>query len=293
MTEESIGRSRLGRGLALLIGDSASQSESSPPPQRYVATDSLLPNPNNPRQSFEGLEFEHLVESVREHGILQPIIVRNLTTLPLPASYEIIAGERRWRAAQRVGLKEVPIWTIEANDRYSCELAIIENVQRTDLNPIEEAQGYANLIEHFSRSQTDLAHIVGKSRSSIANSLRLLNLPNRVKDLICQGKISAGHARALLAVRNPEAVAQHIIDQSLSVRDVELIAHKEAKADSSPPKKSKHLEKDVILRTFEYSLTQSMGAPVTIQTRHRGGEIRIKYKTREHLEQICTRLKTP
>ncbi len=153
--------------------------------------------------------------------------------------------------------------------------------------------GYANLIEHFSRSQTELAHIVGKSRSSIANALRLLNLPDRVKEFIRQGKISAGHARALLAVRDPEAIAQRIIDHSLSVRDVELIGQKEAKAEAEISKKPQRMEKDVALRTFEYTLTQSMGAPVTIQARHRGGEIRIKYKTREHLEQICTRLKTP
>jgi ParB family chromosome partitioning protein len=288
MTEESTGRSRLGRGLALLIGDSMPDHESVPQTQKRIPIDTLHPNPHNPRHDFDGIDFEHLVESVREHGILQPIIVRNR---PDSANaYEIIAGERRWRAAQRAGLRDVPIWVIEADERYSCELAIIENVQRSDLNPIEEAMGYANLIEHFSRSQTELAHIVGKSRSSIANALRLLNLPDRVKSLIRQGKLSAGHARALLAVGDPITIAERVIQQQLSVRDVELIAQKEAK-QSNEEQKPKRSEKDIALRTVEYTLTQSMGAPVSIKPRQRGGEIRIAYKTREHLEQICTRLK--
>src|SRR5947209_883473 len=221
-------RSRLGRGLAALIGDMAAEpSIDRPRGQRRVATASLQPNPRNPRRVFADAELDELVASLRERGIIQPIIAR-----PVQGTadvYEIIAGERRWRAAQRAGLHEVPVVVIEATDAEALQLAIIENVQRADLNALEEAEGYRALMEEFHNSQEDIARIVGKSRSYIANTLRLLKLPDAVKDHIQNGKLTAGHARMLIGEPNAELLAEDIVARDLNVREVEAMARERAR----------------------------------------------------------------
>ena len=205
MAEEA--RSRLGRGLAALIGDAGGvePDRGGRSPSR-TAIEFLRPNPRNPRQIFRDDELRELADSIRERGIVQPLVVREVPGVS--NVYEIIAGERRWRAAQIAGLHEVPIVVVEANDQQSLEFAIIENVQRADLNAIEEAQGYQRLLNEFGYSQQDLAKIIGKSRSQITNTLRLLKLPGPVKQLVSEGSISAGHARALLALSDPLIVAK-------------------------------------------------------------------------------------
>ena len=212
--------SRLGRGLAALIGDvgdETSVADSGRKPRR-APVESLRPNPRNPRRLFTDTELGELSDSIRERGIIQPIVVRALQG----DTFEIIAGERRWRAAQRAGLHDVPIAVIEANDAQALEFAIIENVQRADLNPIEEASGYLALMDDFNRTQDEVAQIVGKSRPHVANTIRLLKLSEPVKQLVRSGKISAGHARLLLGQPNAEQIAHEIIDKGLSVRQLEV-----------------------------------------------------------------------
>src|SRR5579872_5818684 len=226
MAEDS--RSRLGRGLAALIGDTGDESGAIARSrgQKKVPVEFLRPNPRNPRKNFVETDLEDLTQSIKEKGIIQPILAR---TVPGVADhYEIIAGERRWRAAQKAGLHEVPIIAVEADDRQALELAIVENVQRADLNPLEEALGYQQLEHDFNYSQQELAKIIGKSRSHVANTLRLLKLPERTKQLLSQGLLSAGHARALLTMADADAIADKIVAQGLSVRDVEKLAQKSA-----------------------------------------------------------------
>ena len=220
MAEEQ-GRSRLGRGLAALIGDVGDEigAMERARGQRKVPVEFLRPSARNPRRLFDDAELDDLTASVRERGILQPIIVRAFPGM-LDA-YEIIAGERRWRAAQRAGLHEVPVIQVEANDREALEIAIVENVQRADLNAIEEAAGYERLIAEFDYTQNDLAKVIGKSRSHVANTLRLSKLPEPVRQMVSEGAVSAGHARALLSVSDPEQVAKRIVEQGLTGRDIE------------------------------------------------------------------------
>src|SRR5689334_23725425 len=222
MAEEAA-RSRLGRGLAALIGDVRDEtSVERPRGQRRLPTAALRPNARNPRRAFADAELEELAASVRERGIIQPIIVR--AWRGGGDEYEIIAGERRWRAAQRAGLHEVPVVVVEATDAEALQLAIIENVQRADLNPLEEAQGYRALMEEFGNSQDDIAKIVGKSRSHVANTLRLLKLPETIKSYIHAGKLQAGHARMLIGQPDAEKLAEEIVARGLNVRQVESIA---------------------------------------------------------------------
>src|SRR5271155_6259241 len=222
MAEEGT-RSRLGRGLAALIGDVGGESPAERPRgQRRLPTGSLRPNARNPRRTFAAAELDELAASLRERGIIQPIVVRMLRGAA--DMYEIIAGERRWRAAQRAGLHEVPVVVIDATDAEALQLAIIENVQRADLNPLEEADGYRALMDEFGNSQEDNAKFIGKSRSHVANTLRLLKLPDAVKAHINSGKLDAGHARMLVGLPNAEALAAEIVDRGLNVRQVEAMA---------------------------------------------------------------------
>src|SRR5580693_1105898 len=222
MAEDST-RSRLGRGLAALIGDVGTESSADRPRgQRRLPTGSLRPNARNPRRSFSNTELDELVASLRERGIIQPIIARPVRGAA--DAYEIIAGERRWRAAQRAGLHEVPVVIVEATDAEALQIAIIENVQRADLNPLEEADGYRALSEEFGNSQEEIARIIGKSRSHVANTLRLLKLPETVKAHIHSGKLSAGHARMLIGQPNAEQLAEEIVSRGLNVRQVEAMA---------------------------------------------------------------------
>lgn len=289
MAEEPT-RSRLGRGLAALIGevgDAAIPAERARG-QRRVPTEFLRPNPRNPRRTFNETELEDLANSVREKGIIQPILVRSIPGMD--DVFEIIAGERRWRAAQRASLHEVPVILIEAGDKEALEIAIIENVQRADLNALEEALGYEQLIADYGYSQNDLARIIGKSRSHIANTLRLSRLPDSVKALLASGELSAGHARALLSVQDPEALARRVVERGMTVRDVEKMAQ-EDEAKEKTPKSAARREKDPDTRALEKAIEDVLGLSVSITHGSRGGELKIKYRTLEQLDAVCRRLR--
>jgi ParB family transcriptional regulator, chromosome partitioning protein len=285
-------RARLGRGLAALIGDVGDEMEVGErgSRQRRIPVEFLRPNPRNPRKAFADAELDDLANSIRERGIIQPIVVRSLPNLA--DAFEIIAGERRWRAAQRAGLHDVPIVVIEADDRTSLELAIVENVQRADLNPIEEAGGYERLIAEFTYSQTDLATIIGKSRSHVANTLRLLKLPDPVRAMLESGELSAGHARALLSVKDPEAVARRIVEKGLNVRDVERLAREDAGEQAETPAPVRKVrDKDPDTRALEQALEDVLGLTVSIDHKGRGGDLRIKYGSLDQLDALCRRLR--
>jgi len=283
-------RARLGRGLAALIGDVGDESvvDERARGQKRVPVEFLRPNPRNPRKSFSDEDLSDLANSIRERGIIQPIVVRALPQLA--DAYEIIAGERRWRAAQRAGLHEVPIVIVEADDRTSLEFAIVENVQRADLNPIEEAAGYQRLMDEFGYSQTDMAHVIGKSRSHVANTLRLLKLPDSVRGMLEAGEITAGHGRALLSVDNPEAVARRIRDQGMNVRDVERLGQDGEPVDGEP-RRRKSAEKDPDTRALEQALEDVLGLGVSINHKGRGGELRIRYGSLDQLDVLCRHLR--
>ena len=289
MAEEAA-RSRLGRGLAALIGDVGDETTAIERTlsQRRVPLEFLRPNPRNPRRIFADLELDELAASIRERGIIQPILVR--TIRGSADAYEIIAGERRWRAAQRAGLHDVPVVLLEVDDREALELAIIENVQRTDLNALEEAMGYEALATEFKYGNDEIAKIVGKSRSHVANTLRLLKLPEVVKAYLGDGKISAGHARALLGEPNPEALARTIIERGLNVRQVEAIAQERAANAGKIARPRPRVEKDADTAALEKRLSNALGLVVTIDHRGHGGELRMKYKNLEQLDEVIRRL---
>lgn len=292
MAEES--RPRLGRGLAALIGDSAPEQVSRPGSagQKRIPIEFIRPNPRNPRRSFDDDQLSELADSIQQKGVIQPIIVR---ANPKAAdAYEIIAGERRWRAAQKAGVHDVPVVIVEADDKQALEIAIIENVQRSDLNAIEEALGYEQLASEYQYSQSDLAKIIGKSRSHIANTMRLLKLPVPVHDLVKNGAISAGHARALLALEDPESVAKRIVSEGLTVRDVEALGQEKAK--ELPRKKGSAArskpQKDADTRALEKALSDVLGMNVAINHAGETGEVIIQYASLEQLDSLCQRLKT-
>lgn len=290
---DDVARPRLGRGLAALIGDFGSDlSETGriQQGQRKVPVEFLRPNPRNPRRRFSEADLEELSVSIRLRGIIQPIVVR---AAKVPDTYEIVAGERRWRAAQRAGLIEVPVVTVEIDDRTSLEYAILENVQRTDLNAIEEAGGYERLMSEFGYSQTELADIIGKSRSHLANTLRLLQLPATIQNRVTAGEITAGHARALLAVRDPDAVARRIVDEGLSVREVEALAAAEAPQGDGPrPGRPRGMgEKTADIRALEQGLAQALGLTVAVKAKATGdGEIRIRFASLDERDALCRKL---
>src|SRR5215472_1866453 len=283
--------SRLGRGLAALIGDVGEESsvaDGGRKPRR-APIENLRANPRNPRRLFTDDELDELAASIRERGIIQPIVVRALQG----DNFEIIAGERRWRAAQRAGLHDVPIAVVEASDAQALEYAIIENVQRADLNPIEEASGYLALMDDFNRTQDEVAQIVGKSRPHVANTIRLLKLSEPVKQLVRSGKISAGHARLLLGHSNAEQIAQEIIDKGLSVRQLEADMRKESVAEArdaaGEPRKS-GTAKDPDTRALEKRLSDALGLEVAVDHRGEGGTLRIKYRNLEQLDAVLRKL---
>ncbi len=289
MTEDP-SRKRLGRGLAALIGDIDRPAE---PEQAKISADGRVPiefiaaNPRNPRRSFAEGDLTDLAQSIREHGVVQPIVVRPLGT----NRYEIIAGERRWRAAQRAGLVEVPVIVREVDDRVALELAIIENVQRADLNPIEEAMGYQQLLDEHEYTQADLGQVIGKSRSHVANTLRLLKLPDVIRDLLVSGTLSAGHARTLVTVDDPAGLAKKIVDEGLSVRQAEALAQGGSIAPRSASKPASRGERDADTLALEKLLSDVTGMAVSIKHAGSGGEVRIAYKTLEQLDDLCKRLK--
>lgn len=279
-------KKRLGRGLAALIGDDTSEDAVVQDIRtlRHMPIELMRASPNNPRKYFAEADLEDLAKSIRDKGLLQPIVVRPL----LGGEYEIVAGERRWRAAQRAGVHDVPVLIRELNDGEALEIALIENIQRSDLNPLEEARAYGMLLEQFNYTQLQLADSVGKSRSHIANTLRLLNLPESVRSQIEQGNLTAGHARALVATDSPAELADQIIKLGLSVRQAEGLAR-----DAIPGRKPKpKVEKDADTKALEKTLTESLGFKVEIVHKgEAGGTMVISYKTLDQLEDICQRLK--
>ncbi|MGQ4274304.1 ParB/RepB/Spo0J family partition protein [Terrihabitans sp. B22-R8] len=288
MADEPI-RPRLGRGLAALLGDVGDDETTARPRagQKRVPVEFLRPNARNPRKNFTEDELEDLVNSVREKGIVQPILVRSVSNEP--GSYEIIAGERRWRAAQRAGLHDVPVVVLEVSDREALELAIIENVQRADLNAVEEAAGYEALIASYNYSQSDLAKIIGKSRSHIANTMRLLKLPQDIQHAVREGELSAGHARALLSLDDPSAIARKVIEQGLSVRDVESLVQSAAPSERRTARARAAKDGDTV--ALERELTDLLGLTVSIDHKSGSGRLSIRYENLDQLDGICRRLK--
>jgi len=283
-------RRRLGRGLAALIGEMdkpAAVEKSAAPADGQAPIEFIAPNPRNPRRNFGDADLADLAQSIREHGVVQPVVVRPSGEA---GRYEIIAGERRWRAAQRAGLAQIPVIVRDVNDRTALELAIIENVQRTDLNPVEEALGYQQLIDEHSYTQADLGQVIGKSRSHVANTLRLLKLPDVIRDMLVNGDLSAGHARALVSAADPAGLARRIVEDGLSVRQAEALAQLPAEA-AREPSHSAPREKDADTLALEKLLSDVIGLKVAIAHRDRGGEVRIGYKTLEQLDDLCRRLK--
>jgi ParB family transcriptional regulator, chromosome partitioning protein len=286
---EDAARSRLGRGLAALIGDVGTESSAERPRgQRRAPTTSLRPNARNPRRNFSEDELDELTASLRERGMIQPIVARPVRGAP--DAFEIIAGERRWRAAQRAGLHEVPVVIIEATDEESLQLAIIENVQRSDLNPLEEAEGYRALMEDYSHTQDDIAKMVGKSRSHVANTLRLLKLPPSIRGYIVKGKLDAGHARMLVGQPNAEKLAEEIVARGLNVRQVEEIARQESGRNGKSPSRKRSAEKNADTLALEKRLSDALGLVVSIDHRGEGGVVSIRYRNLEQLDDLAQRL---
>ncbi|HEV7253913.1 MAG TPA: ParB/RepB/Spo0J family partition protein [Mesorhizobium sp.] len=286
---EDLARRRLGRGLAALIGEiERPQPEpTAPAPDGRVPVAAIHPNKRNPRRSFAEAELADLAQSIREHGLVQPIVVRRR---PDGEGFEIVAGERRWRAARQAGLADVPVIVRDVNDRTALELAIIENVQRADLNPLEEALGYQQLIDEHSYTQADLGQVIGKSRSHVANTLRLLKLPEEVRDMLTSGLLSAGHARTLVTAADPAGLARRIVDDGLSVRQAEALAQAPAEEATTAGKRPS-AEKDADTKALEKLLGDAMGMRVAINHKQRGGELRISYRSLEQLDDLCRRLK--
>jgi ParB family chromosome partitioning protein len=282
-------KSRLGRGLASLIGEPVLAQERLPPEgeQRLVPIDQVRGGKLNPRKEFREEELAELAESIRQKGLVQPIIVR---ADPAAGVFEIVAGERRWRAAQRAGLHMVPVIVRDLGDQEVLELAIIENVQRADLNAIEEAAGYRDLIERFGYTQDRLAEVIGKSRSHLANTLRLLKLPESVQVLVQHGKLTAGHARALIGRDDAEALARRIVEDSLNVREVEALVQAAGAGEAATPTR-RGREKDADTRAFEKELSDALGLRVEIKRGSgESGLLTIKYGNYDQLDYIRTRL---
>ena len=296
-------QSRLGKGLSALIGEvegvglaapddtsTPSRSESSRSAVDEFAVADIRPNPAQPRRTFSEAELDELAASIKQRGVLQPILLR--PDPDAPNQYQIVAGERRWRAAQRAGLKTIPAVVRDMDELQLLEVGIIENVQREDLNPIEEAEAYGALIKRFGRTQEDLAESVGKSRAHIANTMRLLNLGETAREHLRQGRISAGHARAALGAPDPDPVVDMAVAKGMSVREVEALVKrlKDGSALDTVAKKVNQVDKDVDTEALEADLARVLGLKVDIRQGVSGGELRIKYGDLEQLDELCRRL---
>jgi ParB family chromosome partitioning protein len=291
-------RKGLGRGLSALLADVA-PAEEAPREltgrsagraggQSPVPIERIRANPDQPRRAFDEKELQDLAASIREKGVIQPLILRPHPVEP--GQYEIVAGERRWRAAQMAGVAELPAVVRDLDDTEVLELAIIENIQRADLNPLEEAQGYRQLMDRFGHTQERLAEALGKSRSHIANLLRLLTLPEPVLDLVRSGKLTAGHARALVTASHPEALARRVVDSDLSVRQTEQLARAVAPVPGNGGRPAvKPSAKDADTRALEEDLAATLRLKVSIEHRpgQQSGELRIRYSTLEELDGLC------
>ncbi len=327
MSEDAGKKRGLGRGLSALMDDvgmdslvegegteasvapetSAPKTESSKPEPgvtlekpaeksvTYVPMDQLTRNPDQPRRYFDSTLLEELADSIRDKGVLQPVLVR-----PLPESlrqgntkvaYQIIAGERRWQAALKAGLDTIPVFVRDITDREALEIGVVENVHRADLNPMEEALAYKSLLTQFERTQADVAQAVGKSRPYIANMLRLLNLPERVQAYLAEGKLTIGHARAVIAAPNPEQLAEAIVEHGLSVRDAENLVRQMKKEENAPTvTKVIKAQKAADIRNLEEKLTDALGLNVDLKDKNGRGELKIKYKTADQLENLIKKL---
>lgn len=283
-------RRGLGRGLSALLGDEEGVPEGAP---RTVRIDLLHPGRYQPRHQFDPAAIETLAQSIREKGVLQPLLVRRHPSLP--DEYEIIAGERRWRASQVVQLHEVPVVVREIDDREALEIALVENLQRQDLSALEEAEAYQRLMDEFRHTQEAVAQAVGKSRSHVANTLRLLELPLTVKRLLGEGKLTAGHARALLGTEDPVVLANEVVRRGLNVRQAERLAKRgkiKSSARQAPPRPFPD-NKDADTRALERELSMVLGLIVSIDPTGTGGTITIRYQTLEQLDDVLRRLSQP
>ena len=280
----------LGRGLSSLMGDlkneplTSNENSESQTIEKLVPVEKIYPNPNQPRKSFQEEKLIELANSIKTKGIVQPLIVRKKKGTK--ESFEIVAGERRWRAAQRAQIHELPVIIKEFTDIEVLEIAIIENVQRADLNPIEEALGYKNLMENFDHTQDGLSKEIGKSRSHIANLLRLLNLPSAVQELLISGQLTAGHARALVTCTNPLAIAKQIISLGLSVRDAERLAKNVIEKKVSNKTKTKEKPADTVLLEADLSAALKMKVSINHEEGKEKGLISISYRSLDELDRI-------
>lgn len=266
----------------------AAKAPSGDAAHRSIPIDLVQRNPGQPRKHFDETELNELANSIRAHGVLQPILVR-----PIPGNkFEIVAGERRWRAAQRAGLHSIPAVIRDLNEVEVLEIAIVENVQRMDLNPIEEAQGFQALIDRFGRTQQEIADAVGKSRPHIANMLRLLALPDDIQEMVRDGRLSSGHARAILTAPDPRGLAQRAISEGLNVREVERIAQ-QAKDEKHGPRASSVAAdtKSADTRALELSLSNALGLEVSINDKGGAGDVKVAYKTLDQLDEVIRRLR--
>ena len=284
----------LGRGLSALLGEPVAAILKDEPegsvPVRTLPVEKLRPGRYQPRRKFDQAAIEDLAASLREKGVLQPLLVRAVDE----DMFEIIAGERRWRAAQAAMLHEVPVIVRTLDDREALELALIENLQREDLSPLEEADGFRRLMDEFSHTQEELAKVLGKSRSHVANMMRLLGLPDPVKALLESGHLSAGHARALVTAADPVALARQVVEKGLNVRQTEKLAQEQGGAERKERKgaggSTPGAEKDTDLIALERSLSNLIGLQVTITAQSKGGDLTIHYGTLEQLDDIIARL---
>lgn len=276
----------LGKGLKALIGEPEEFARYETLASDQIMLDEIEPNPRQPRENFDKQKLADLVASVRANGVIQPIIVRKAG-----AKYQIVAGERRWRAAQIAGMATIPVIIRDTTDEEMLKLALIENLQREDLNPIEEATAYQSLIQEFSLTQDSLAQHIGKDRSTIANTLRLLNLPKQIQDYVSRGTISMGHARALLSVPDAQIqqeISQRIIEEDLSVRQVEKLVKTRTR-----PRKRSPIVTDPDLRFVEEKLQRSLGTKVRIRRSGKRGKIEIEFYSTDELENLLRRLMNP
>jgi ParB family chromosome partitioning protein len=279
----------LGRGLSALMADVNETPAATAPtegrrPDLVVPIENIEPNPDQPRRRFDPDHLEDLANSIREKGVIQPLIVRERAG----GKYEIVAGERRWRASQKAQLHELPVIVRDFNDTEVLEIAIIENIQRSDLNPVEEAAGYRQLMDKFGHTQDAMSKALGKSRSHIANLLRLLNLPQDIQDLVEEGKLSSGHARALITSDHAREIAKRIVAEGLSVRATEALVKKHASGDLEKPKKAAPV-KDADTAALEGDLSANLGMKVQIDHKAGGesGKITISYKDMDQLDELC------
>ncbi len=285
------GRRGLGRGLSALLGEADAENAPAPVGEsvgaREIPIELIHRNPDQPRRRFAEAQIAELADSIREKGVLQPVLVRPAPGMP--GEYQLVAGERRWRASQQAGLRAMPALVRDLDDRQVLEIAIVENVQRSDLGVIEESLSYKALMDRFGRTQEEVSKVVGKSRPHVANALRLLTLPDEIQGFLAEGRMTAGHARALVGHPNAVALAREVIERDLNVRETEALAKEGPSAKPAKPSAPKP-GKDTDTAALEDDLAEVLGLPVEIRDKGGVGQLTIKYKTLEQLDDLCRRL---